>query len=375
MKILQVTRQFYPTIGGIPTAVCHLSRHLQQRGHEVHVLALNRMFQDDGRQLPAEDHIDGLTIWRIPFRGSPRYAIAPHALRFVGAYDLIHLHSSDFFLDYLAATRFIHRKPLLLTTHGLFFHTEFAQTIKRLYLQTVTRWHLRQVDAITCDSQHDFDMLHGLVPTEKLSIIPNGIEYESLAALPVHGRDPDLLMSIGLLTRSKRHDRLLTAFARVVVVWPQAKLLIVGPDKGELSALQAQANDLGIAAQIELTGSVSDETLQTYLSRASIWLSASAYEGFGIALLEAMAAGVVPVTQPLPSFRQLLGNDGFFVDFDDPAQAAQTILTVMQMSETQRERVVLQNRVRASGYAWSRIARQFEALYMASWSVKGKSEC
>ena len=90
MKVLHVTRQFYPTTGGIPNAVWHLSKYLMSRGIQSNVLALNRLFQEDRSTLKSFETIDGIEISRIPYFGSRRYAIAPEVLNHIHRYDLIH---------------------------------------------------------------------------------------------------------------------------------------------------------------------------------------------------------------------------------------------------------------------------------------------
>lgn len=365
MQILQVTRQFYPAVGGIQTAVWHLSHYLQSTGHQVHIVALGRLFGKEQHPLPPEEMINGILVRRIPYWGPRQYAIAPSVLRHIREYDLIHLHSSDFFLDYLAWTKPIHRRPIVLSSHGIYFHTAFARTFKQAYFHTMTRINLRQVSAVVCVSHHDFQLLSRIAPPEKLYLIPNGIEYEKLSVLDINGRDPDLLISVGRLASNKRYDRLLRAFAWVVKRHPTARLVIIGPDKGLLASLKELSVELNIIKQVEFVGQVSDNKLLNYLSRASVWLSASSYEAFGIALLEAMAAGCVPVVHPLPSFRQLLtqNTEGFYADFDRPDQASEVILKSLNLSPKDREKMVVHARARASRYSWGTIVKQLQGVY------------
>lgn len=365
MKIAHISRQFYPAVGGIETAVLHLSQNLQSAGHQVHVVTLNRLFGRKGHHLPLEERVNGILVRRVPYWGSRRYAVAPTALRFANEYDLIHLHSTDFFLDYFAWTKPIHRKPLVLSSHGLFFHTPFARTLKRVYFHTVTRINLRQVSAIICVSQHDFQLLSQVAPVEKLCLIPNGIEYEKLSTLGTNNRDRDLLIGVGRLATNKRYDRVLRAFSRVVKRRPTARLVIIGPDQGHIVSLQELCVELGIAKQVEFLGRIPEDELLNYLSRANVWLSASSYEAFGIALLEAMTAGCIPVVHPLPSFKQLLGGGegGFYADFERPDQASQVILQALSLSPQERENKAASARATASRFSWSAIAERTQRVY------------
>jgi alpha-1,3-mannosyltransferase len=365
MRILHVTRQFFPAIGGIESVIWHLSHHLQACGHEVSVVTLNRLFEDRRCRLLPEEVVDDIVIQRMPFIGPRRYAVAPTVLSYIEDCDVVHLHSSDFFLDYLALTKWLHKKPLILSTHGLFFHTTFAQALKQLYFRTVTRGALSRVSAVACVSQHDFELLSSIVPTAKLQVIPNGIEYNKLSAFNVHYRDPDLLISVGRLADNKRVDRLLRTFARVVKQRPTTKLVLIGPDWGLQSSLKALSTSLGIDKQVEFLGRVSDEDLLMYLSQASVWLSASEYESFGVALLEAMASGCVPIVQPLAAFKQLMqaNVEGFYADYENPELAASMILSALSLSSDERAEMIENARAKASQFSWRTVTKEFDELY------------
>ena len=327
MRILQVTRQFHPCIGGIENVIYGLAQGLRERGHETTVVALDRLFTEPGRRLGPEDACDGIPIRRVHGWGSQRYCIAPGVLRFVRDFDLVHLHSSDFFLDYLALTRFWHRKPLVLTTHGLFFHSQFARRAKEIYFKTATRLALTQVDAVTCISEKDRVLIAQVTPAEKLVPIPNGVDLRPFAG-PETERTPLLFVAVGRLAVNKRHERLVRAFAPVAARWSEARLLIAGPDWGERAGIERTIAELGLAGRVELAGEVSRADLRALLQRADFWLSASEYESFGVALVEAMAAGCLPIVQPIPAFVEILADvpGALTADFADPAAASAVLL-------------------------------------------------
>jgi alpha-1,3-mannosyltransferase len=366
MRIAHLTRQFYPAWGGIETVVQQLSRQLLSMGHCVDIITLDRLFEGAGNCLPAQEIMDGIRVTRIPYQGPRRYAIAPSALKEIRGCDVVHLHSSDFFLDYLALTKPWHRVPLVLSSHGLFFHTTFARTFKRLYFYTQTRLALRRVSEIICDSPQDLALLRSVAPITKLHVIPNGIDYERLASFDTSNRDPDLIISVGRIASNKRVDRMLQAFAHLVTRHPTARLVIMGPDWGRLSSARELCTKLNITEQVEFMGRVSELVLSDLLGRANLWLSSSSYESFGVALLEAMAAGCVPVVQPLPAFTQLLtdGVEGLYADFECPSHASNVILRALTFSHQERMQMMERARAKAAQFSWSTIAQQFERVYM-----------
>src|SRR5690349_11548212 len=128
MRVLHVVRQFHPSIGGLESVVAGLAGEQRRNGIAAEVLTLDRLFHDPTRRrLPATDQVGDIPIRRIPFAGSRRYPLAAPVLRHLRGFDLVHVHGVDFFSDFLAATQPLHKRPLVLSTHGGFFHTSFAR--------------------------------------------------------------------------------------------------------------------------------------------------------------------------------------------------------------------------------------------------------
>ena len=140
-----------------------LSIALQHSGHTVQVATLRLLFAS-GALAPAQSLEAGVPVRRMRHWGPRRYPVAPAALRAIRGYDLVHIHAIDFFVDYLSLLRWVHRIPLVVSTHGGFFHTQRAQAFKEWYFKTVTRQSLGGVGAVVCVSQHDREMFAGIVP-------------------------------------------------------------------------------------------------------------------------------------------------------------------------------------------------------------------
>ncbi|HVN53911.1 MAG TPA: glycosyltransferase family 4 protein [Anaerolineaceae bacterium] len=363
MKILQIARQFEPSVGGIESVVGNLVRGLQARGVLCTVLALNRLWGKTDC-LPADEIIGGIQIYRVPYVGSQHYALAPFPINYLKPFDLVHLHSSDFFLDYLAISRFIHQKPIMLTTHGLYFHSNFAKKFKRIYFHTWTRLALTQVARIITDSQQDFRLVSKIAPREKIEVIPNGVSPELLEIFDserIYGR----ILSIGRLSKNKRYDALLKVFARSCQIIPELQLIIIGKDEGERARLENLANELGIRKRIELIGEVSPKNLREELAKASVWAMASEYESFGMGLLEGMAAGCLPVVSQIPAHAELVmhGQNGFLANFEEPDRAAEILCLAVNLSETARCSLQYQARLTSESYTWPIVAGKIEQVY------------
>ena len=371
MKILHVARQFYPCQGGIPRFTYDLCKHLQANGYEVAVVTLD-VNNATREKMPAYDYIDGIDIHRIKSLTTTYYDIAPSVIRYFENYDIIHVHAIDFFIDYIMATRFIHKKPVVVSTHGGFFHTKDIMAFKRLYFKTISRFALSRADRVISISKPDYEIFSEILD-DNLVRIDNGVEYERFAQISNHYTKGNLIYW-GRLYRSKRLDLAIDALPFVREELPNVHLTLIGTDfEGTLNSINKRIKDLGLEKNVTYAGSLSDKELQQHVSEAQYFLSPSEYEGFGITVIEAMASRTIPILNDIDTFREFIdhGQNGFITDFTDPQVAARQILDAIGVSKRKYEEMGKVARKKASEYAWSNVVKKFERVYK---SVLNKKE-
>src|SRR3989338_10085444 len=100
MKILHVCNHFYPNVGGIETYVKELSKNLIKLGHTSDVLCLDTKYK--GETLPREEMVEGIKVFRTGCLDVKFYKLAPHILKYVKDYDIIHVHAVSFFTDFFS---------------------------------------------------------------------------------------------------------------------------------------------------------------------------------------------------------------------------------------------------------------------------------
>ncbi len=364
MNILQVVRQYLPSTGGMETYVSCLCRQLAVRGHHTDVATLDYLFKTN-LPLPHYERIDGIDIIRLPSSGTARYFFAPRLMELAPRYDIIHVHGVDFFIDMLGACRRLHGRPVVLSTHGGFFHTPWFPALKQSYFQTVTRMTLRGVDRIIASSPKDKQLFSRV--SERVTLVENGIDYPTFAAVEKQsGGADDSLVFIGRLSKNKRVDRLLEMLAELRRQRPGATLAVIGPDwEGLQAGLEERAAVLGVADAVRFTGVLSQDKMLKMLADAKLFVAASEYEAFGLSTVEAMATGTVPVVSRIPAFADLVaeGETGFLADFSDPAEAAATVLQAMELPPARLRVMGAAAREAASHYDWSEVAGQIISIY------------
>jgi alpha-1,3-mannosyltransferase len=224
-------------------------------------------------------------------------------------------------LDFASATRNVHGKPLVMSTHGGIFHTTAMSGVKAVYVRLAKRFTLPRVDRVVACSVPDFELFRPL--TERLTLIENGVDLRRIRR-DEGAKDANTFLFVGRLARNKRVDRLLRAFART----REARLRVVGEDwQGAIAGWRGRGGVLGIGDRVTFTGAVSDVELVGEYARARVFVSASEHEGFGISAVEAMAAGCVPVLSDIAAFRRLVtpADNGVLVDFADAERAGEAM--------------------------------------------------
>lgn len=364
MRILHIVRQFSPAIGGLENFVFCLARAQLQAGVHAQVLTLNSVFHQEGPPLPAQDVIDGIPVTRIAWRGSYKYPLALPPLELLRSVDLIHVHAVDFFADYLPLIRAWHKKPMILSTHGGYFHTGYASRLKRVFFQTVTRFSVRGYARVVACSEGDHSLFSRLCGPW-LQLIENGVDIEKYRQLGAPEFRPHCLF-IGRFSDNKRLDLLLETFHRLVQRAPDARLTVIGRDwDGNLARMNTAIDTLGLTARVEIATGLSDEQIKEKITRHCMVISASDYEGFGMTLVEGMAAGLIPVASPITSFRRIVetAGIGLQVDFHQPETAAAQIHDYFRDIAPQFSALRAAAIHASERYGWSGTAARFQQTY------------
>jgi glycosyltransferase involved in cell wall biosynthesis len=168
-------------------------------------------------------------------------------------------------------------------------------------------------------------------------------------------RDARVLVSTSRLTAQKGVDQAIRALASL----PGDTVLVVLGDGPERSTLEALAHKLGLASRVFLLGRVPN--VAAWLQRASVYVHAARWEGFGLGVLEAMHAGLPVVATRVSSLPELVvdGATGYLVPVDDSVSLAAAIGRALQRPE-----LGAAGRVRAvREFSVARMADAHVALY------------
>jgi phosphatidylinositol alpha-mannosyltransferase len=345
--------------GGVQSHVRDLARGLQQRGHEVRLLAPGR----DEQPRPSYIQTVGPAV-PVPYNGSiARLAFGPRAwmstrrwLR-AGDFDVVHVHEPTTpSLSVLAV--WASDRPLVAT-----FHTAMRRSIAATVLSGVLRPVVARLSAQIAVSEAAHRSMAARLPGDP-TIVPNGIDYTAFSSAAPQSRWTDPGPTLVFLGRwhepRKGLGVLMEAFATVREAYPSARLLVGGPGQARrLAAAEAPP------AGVEFLGPLSDRDRAALLASADVFVAPNiGGESFGLILVEAMAAGAPVAASDLPAFAAVLddGRSGRLFTTGDPSAAAAAIIELL--ADPAHAGVLrAHGQAAAKAYDWSRVVPAIEAVY------------
>lgn len=263
------------------------------------------------------------------------------------------------------------RARQVVTVHDLFFlkHPEMTRAEIRSDYVPLVRDHVRAADGVICVSQHTAREAHLLldVPTEKIAVIPNGVDPEFFEALPeaevaevlARRRLPrGGLLYVGSDEKRKNLVNLVMAYLGLARRRRRnlPPLVLVGPGSG-----WAQAGEFS-QAQIHSLGYLEKREVRALMQVSAALVFPSLEEGFGLPVVEAFAAGLPVVCSRGSALEEIAGDAATLVD---PLDAA-SIASGMEGLLDHPARVAEQRRLgreRARLYDWARAAGQTLDFY------------
>jgi glycosyltransferase involved in cell wall biosynthesis len=166
-------------------------------------------------------------------------------------------------------------------------------------------------------------------------IIYNGVDTRSVEKAGESRLDlPDgpIIVTVGRLVEAKNHRTLLHSFQLIVERVPNATLVIIG--SGPLSnELRQSARDLGVVDSIVFAGHLTRPEVYSVLNRSTIAVFPSWYEGFCVAAIEAMAAGLPVIVSDIDVLHEVVGDTGVFVNPNDSNEIADAIVDLLKQPD------------------------------------------
>jgi glycosyltransferase involved in cell wall biosynthesis len=263
--------------------------------------------------------------------------------------------------------------PTVLTVHDARPVLREVPLLKRLLYGSVIRSALRRADHVVTVSDTMRSEILAIEPAASVATIYNGIDPDLFDAVEraeseacrTHLALPEsFLLAVGHLEQRKNYARLVEALARLRDGGSPQSLVIVGNDGGNGGAIRAAVERNGLSEHVRILSGVSDAELAALYELSRLVVFPSYYEGFGIPILEAMAAHRPLVVSDIPVFRELTEGKGAYFPPHDAAAMAATLADVLGDRERQAALVAYGER-RVLDFTFERLADQVAGVHRA----------
>jgi glycosyltransferase involved in cell wall biosynthesis len=396
VRILVITDEIYPDgIGGVGKSLYNECAALARRGVSVTVFV--RALNPD---LPAESMIGGVRIIRFfgPQRSNPLYYLYTFTIiyqvtrwlrHYKEPYDVLYVHSAIYYIPIWLA-RLGRRAPIIFTYYaplddyivsnirrGKYGRLASLARIAAWVLKRVETWAFTNAEAVLPRSQFSLQSLRDTYPTAKVphpnDLIPLSIDTSHYGSRPKLSARLEvgltdqraILITVRRLEGRMGLANLIEAMRSVRQRHPDVLLLIGG--KGYLRpTLEKLIEANHLEEHVKLLGFVSEDDLPIYLSAADLFvLPTESLEGFGLATIEALAAGVPVVGTPIGATPEILApiEPGLLTRDASPDALAECVTSWLDRRE---ELVPLRTRCRAAAenlYSADQVATRLEELF------------
>jgi len=382
MKLLIVTPFYKPAyrFGGPTRSIPALSEGLSRLGVDVTVYTTNAngkstLEVDANTRLDA----DGVSVFYFErdiqnsFFYSRKLAQACHET--INHFDCVYV-SSNWGYPFIPACRAAlrHAIPYIVTPRtSLMRKTWRGKYLKKMvYHRLVERRLINQASLLHYTTQLEVDESHWLGLKPDYCIVPNPVDVSEFDQMPSRGlwrkalnvqSDTPIILYLGRIEARKGLDITVRSFAEVHKYQQDALLVLAGPEEdGYYAELRTLSTQLGVAKYVRYTGYIDAQTRLQALADADVFVLTSYSENFGMAVVEAMAAGLpVVISDQVGIAPDLKASNVGIVTPLDPQATANAL---GQLLTSSKERKVLGKR--AMLFAREKYSPEIVALSMLS---------
>ncbi len=378
MKILHLCSSVDPATGGPANVLARLSPAQAALGHDVTIVTLDTpdrvetvrpRLEKAGVRLVHPTTPVGLARARGVVRSLMDDGMSS------GAPDVGHIHGLWQALPHLGSGVFRKRGvPYVFRPCGMLDPAVMSMSgtlKKRAFLALRGRRDINGAQGMHFTTTTERDLVKPMGLSPKPFVIPNGVEWAEFEALPERGSyrassgigDRPLVVFFSRVHQKKGLDLLLPAFAKGAP--EDAVLVLVGPgEEGYVASLRAEAAGLGIGDRVVFTGMIQGAERFAPVVDADLFCLPSYQENFGVAVVEALAAGTPAL---------ISDQVNIFQDVVEAGVGRATRCEVDEIADALREMLTDRDALRAMGargrvwaeetFDWTRIVDRIDAMY------------
>lgn len=211
---------------------------------------------------------------------------------------------------------------------------EYGASLNPKFLR-ILHYVLKNTDKILSFSQDGAANTCKHLNTSKIEVVYLGVDNIKIKS----SNKEKLVLTTAYVKDSNLQRKGLKTFVKAAKYLPHINFLVIGPHiDGSINHLKSIATP-----NVKFTGYISDEELFDYYQKAKVYVQVSAHEGFGLAMAEAMSYQCVPVVTDRGAIREVVGDTGFYVEYDDPEETANAIKKALESDKGKVARKRIEN--------------------------------
>ena len=377
MKVLQVVPSLAPEWGGPVKVVNELAGALEVIGVSSEIISAQ------GRRVGNPETVTNDIPIHLFETGPIARLWTAHTpglkktlARKIPDFDLVHIQELWHYPGYIASKIARSRNvPYIVTIHGELneWNLQQKRLKKQIYMTAVQRGILQKSAALHAITQAESNRIRQLEIETPVAMIPNGTHTEEFENLPDRSqfvsRYPELenrliVLFLGRIQQKKGLDILAQAFGNLVRTRHDVRLVVAGPDEDNtLTEVKTILKSHGALEKAVFPGMLTGEQKLEALSAADIFALTSYSEGFSVALLEALSAGLPLVITDECNFPEVGDSRAGFVVRPNDSETASALMSLLDSADLRREMSENARRLVRSNYTWERIAEKMFTLY------------
>lgn len=330
MKVLHILNELRPS--GAEVMLRLAAPYWKEQGLDLHVLSTGQRAGSFAEALTEA----GFTVHHLPFASSPHFYLQFIRLIRTYRFDVVHLHTEHATLTYAVLARLAGTKRILRTIHSNFLFRGITRSTRALRRFLVRQLGVIQISVSKAVQQNEAKRFKN--PTlliynwyDDSWFVPPTPEQKQAARAAIGLDDSEkCLVSVGNCAPHKNHSIILQAMRLLREEGLLVKYLHIGEEDWHKTERKL-ASQLGVDQQVCFLGYQRD--VRPYLWAADVFVMPSSYEGFGIALLEAMACGLCIVLANSPGLSEWaeLFPEIIYTEVD-PSSLSQAIKKALHIS-------------------------------------------
>jgi glycosyltransferase involved in cell wall biosynthesis len=279
------------------------------------------------------------------------------------------LHPPDVLFIPAHTVPLIHPKQTVVTIHGLEYEfcPQAYSWYERWYMRLSIRCSCRWAQTVVCVSEntkHDV-MKQYLVPEEKIRVVFEGYDQKNPhPASHIQNRVLPYLLFIGRLEERKNILRIIEAFEILKQTYQiPHELVLVGKPGYGYEKIRSKIHDFQSNIPICELGYVNEEEKWLLLLGADVFVFPTLYEGFGIPILEAQAAGTPVVTSNTSSLPEVAGDGAVYVNPESAESIAEGVWQVLSDPDV-KNAIIGKATQNLSRFGWASCARELRVVIL-----------